>query len=99
MVAGRKQSRLGSSAAACPDGASLLCVPDQAPLDASSFMLASAEWPPPDQTTKQGRYLAGMLADLQNDNFLVGVRVRTKEARPLPSCDLWTLKGFPSRVD
>ena len=59
-----------------------VCVPDQAPLDGSSFMLGSAEWPPPDASTKQGRYLAGMLADLQGDDFLVGVRVRTKEARP-----------------
>ena len=47
-------------------------------------MLASGEWPPPSATTKQGRFVAGLLNDMQADNFLVAVRVRTKEVRSLP---------------
>jgi hypothetical protein len=60
-----------------------MCGPDQAPLDGSSFLLASAEWPPPDASTQRGRFLAGVLYDMQQDNFLVGVRVRTKQAHVL----------------
>ena len=60
-----------------------LPLPDQAPLDGSDFMLASGEWPPPSPATKRGRFVAGLLNDMQRDNFLVAVRVRTKEVRAL----------------
>ena len=76
-----------------------MCIFLQAPLDGSSFLLASAEWPPPDASTQRGRYLAGMLADMQQDNFLVGVRVRTKQARtpctPRSAKRLFTPKPEP----
>ncbi|BDA46519.1 hypothetical protein COCOBI_08-6130 [Coccomyxa sp. Obi] len=52
----------------------------QAPQDSAEFMVASGEWPPPTGTSQRDRFVAAMLADLQAEDFQVGVRVRTKNS-------------------
>ncbi|EIE23865.1 hypothetical protein COCSUDRAFT_65629 [Coccomyxa subellipsoidea C-169] len=52
----------------------------QAPQDGAEFMVASGEWPPPTGTSQRDRFVAAMLADLQAEDYLVGVRVRTKNS-------------------